>query len=277
MFFLVLPLLALFVACSVIPLDDVIREKQFNPCRFVECPLGYKCHDDKSCLQCVSECDSIDCLQCPLVKRCGNGEKTLVIKGRCEVACPAVACVPKGKPCDNDCLMCPQVFPTCPQCPKGTHCVIHKQTCHKCAHATCKVADPWQDCPVPNRVMLPTNNNGSKRHCIDCSLMSITAPKCACKDPEDCLYQHRLCANREASYACLSSCKACPAEASSSACSRCPGQCILEPRTCESCAQWYCSDECTPCTEEIAECPCEDKIKCMYRERTCFSCGYWEC
>lgn len=53
--------------------------------------------------------------------------------------------------------------------------------------------------------------------------------------------------------------------------------CIVQPRTCDTCPTWYCkAKECVK-QEPIEACPCEDASLCVYRPGNCFTAPYYEC
>lgn len=52
--------------------------------------------------------------------------------------------------------------------------------------------------------------------------------------------------------------------------------CVVQPRTCETCPTWYCKAECVK-DEPAKPCSCEDPSLCVYRPGTCFTAPYYEC
>jgi hypothetical protein len=176
----------------------------------------------------------------------------------------------------NECVICAKMMPVC-DCFKDQTCVIHKQTCKKCAYAECidKQSLPEGDKSPPLGTNLKSVNNaeemGSKQKnpTLPPIPFDITDPKGVLigdfpsqQDEGDCL----ICAQT------IPSCN-CPNHA----------KCLLMRQTCHRCSWMACLDvhgciiNCPTEVELCKNCFNQD-MKCFIRQpENCRECGTAMC
>jgi hypothetical protein len=194
----------------------------------------------------------------------------------------------KCKP-DETCRVTPG---TCETCPIAV-CDLAKPTCKpiKCACKAEETLDIFtgQD-GCPNCRCLPLKcEAGQEKYpvllgkklshiCVGAEEIrqcNPSMPQCLCDDPSECIYEPRTF-DSCAEYKCRKKCVACPSQAPPCQCSS-PNECVLQPRTCDRCGQYFCRDQCVSCPEAEQPCPCKDPNDCVLRPRTCLFCPYYEC
>ncbi|KAI9137252.1 hypothetical protein BKA69DRAFT_1099153 [Paraphysoderma sedebokerense] len=90
----------------------------------------------------------------------------------------------------GDCVMCPQVVPTCPPCAHDETCQIKPQSCHSCASAGCikrstkgkNVTDPsdMSNCVVCAMVWMECPVCAADEECVRTSISCRECPKVYC-------------------------------------------------------------------------------------------------
>ncbi|KAK7040028.1 hypothetical protein R3P38DRAFT_2770149 [Favolaschia claudopus] len=84
----------------------------------------------------------------------------------------------------DGCVVCPQVEPTCPDCPSGLQCKKIPQTCSQCAYAICA--------PREHADSFATTEKGDTKG-DDCVVCTKEIPKCECAPGQDCVILPQSC------------------------------------------------------------------------------------
>lgn len=181
-------------------------------------------------------CVEKPCVKCPekpvCPSPCGPNQSCKVVTpGTCH-RCPVYGCVP------DPCILCPET--SCePACHDYQKCkILQSRTCYECAVASCYPA--CRICPqevpacncAPGQLCTITTQTCTKCASVTCTDPPPSEPCKYCKDPDFCAVYP------DGSRKCVSSCKECPPLGPCGC--RNQNQCILVPRTCDTCSQYMC-------------------------------------